>query len=121
MSDNSTTRIRVDLDTAKPGKTDWNRVDAMSDEEVEQAALSDPDAQPTSPEALKRFYRVVDVKAIRERLSLTQEEFANTFHLSPTVVKEWEQTGKPDPVARILLKVIAHNPEVVKEALESSQ
>ena len=37
---------REELDTMKD-ETDWIRVDAMTDEEVYAAALSDPDAQPT--------------------------------------------------------------------------
>jgi hypothetical protein len=28
------------------GKSDWTRVDSMTDEEITAAALSDPDAQP---------------------------------------------------------------------------
>ena len=32
------------------GKTDWKRVDAMTEEEIHEAALSDPDAQPTDYE-----------------------------------------------------------------------
>ena len=30
----------------RPGKTDWARVDAMSDREIEKAAKADPDAAP---------------------------------------------------------------------------
>ncbi len=32
------------------GQTDWDKVDAMTDEEIEQNALDDPDAQPISDE-----------------------------------------------------------------------
>ena len=31
-------------------KTDWDRFHSMTDEEIEQAAKSDPDAQPTDAE-----------------------------------------------------------------------
>ena len=37
---------REELDTL-PDETDWEKVDAMTDEEVYQDALEDPDAQPT--------------------------------------------------------------------------
>ena len=30
--------------------TDWDKVDAMTDQEIEQNALDDPDAQPISDE-----------------------------------------------------------------------
>jgi uncharacterized protein (DUF4415 family) len=39
--------------SAKRGKTDWARVRAMTDEEIEAAARSDPDAQPTDAEFWK--------------------------------------------------------------------
>jgi hypothetical protein len=34
-------------------KTDWNRLRAMTDEEVTAEAMSDPDAQPMTPERLR--------------------------------------------------------------------
>jgi uncharacterized protein (DUF4415 family) len=37
----------------KRGKTDWARVRALTDEEIEAAARSDPDAQPTDAEFWK--------------------------------------------------------------------
>ena len=53
MNKTGTTRV-----TTKPGSTsprsdtDWARLDAVTDEEVVAAALSDPDAQPLTPEQL---------------------------------------------------------------------
>lgn len=103
-------------------QTDWGTVDALSDEEAEQAARSDPDAPPTPPEALAHFQRTVDVKAIREKLSLTQAQFATTFHLSLATIQAWEQgQSLPDPVARTLLRVIERDPEAVKNALITIQ
>lgn len=121
MSDNNIIRIKVTPDNLPEGETDWEAVDALSDEDLELAALSDPDALPTAPETLKRFQRAVDVKVIRERLGLTQEEFAATFHLSLTTLRDWEQgKSQPDQTARTLLRVIAHNPEAVKDALTAA-
>jgi putative transcriptional regulator len=58
------------------------------------------------------------VKAIREKLQLSQRQFAEMFGLSLSVVRDWEQ-GRfiPDQAARALLKVIDRNPEAVKQAL----
>lgn len=39
------------------GTTDWERIDAMTDEEVTTAALSDPDAKPLTEEQLRMFHR----------------------------------------------------------------
>lgn len=60
----------------------------------------------------------VDVKAIRERMGLSQTAFSNEFGLSVNAVRKWEQgTRKPDQAARAYLKVIGHNPQAVREAL----
>ena len=37
---------RSELDTL-PDETDWERVDALTDEDIDAAASSDPDAPPT--------------------------------------------------------------------------
>jgi len=60
----------------------------------------------------------VDVKAIRQRLGLTQEAFALRFGFSPASVRDWEQHRRqPEQAARVLLLVIDHNPDAVSEAL----
>jgi putative transcriptional regulator len=43
-------------------KTDWARLRAMTDEEVTAAALSDPDAQPATPEQLRNARRAPRAK-----------------------------------------------------------
>ena len=63
----------------------------------------------------------IDVKAIRQKLRLTQEAFAQRFGFSPATVRDWEQRRRqPEQAARILLMVIAHNPEAVDQALAAS-
>lgn len=58
-----------------------------------------------------------DVRAIRERLKLTQETFAARFHLSLRTVQQWEQRrATPDMPTRILLKAIEQAPDVIAEA-----
>jgi putative transcriptional regulator len=94
------------------------RLDAMTDEEITAAAFADPDNPPLTDEQLAQFERVPNVKTIRERLCLTQKQFADMFGLSLSVVRDWEQNRFiPDQAARTLLKVIDRNPEAVKQAL----
>ena len=94
------------------------RLDAMTDEEITAAAFADPDNPPLTDEQLAQFERVPNVKTIRERLRLTQKQFADMFGLSLSVVRDWEQNRFiPDQAARTLLKVIDRNPEAVKQAL----
>ena len=62
----------------------------------------------------------VNVRAIRKKLALTRVEFANRFGFSPSAVKEWEIGRRmPDRSARILLKIVAEEPEAVSRALAS--
>ncbi len=60
----------------------------------------------------------IDVKSIRNGLGLTQLEFSLRFGFDVRAVQDWEQKRRqPDRAARILLTVIAHEPEAVKRAL----
>ncbi len=60
----------------------------------------------------------VEVAAIRARLELSQTAFAESFGLDLGVVQAWEQKRRrPDRCARILLAVIAKEPEAVRRAL----
>jgi putative transcriptional regulator len=108
----------VNIMSKTPAKHDWSRLDAMSDEERHAAALSDPDAQPLTPEDFKRMKRTPQVRVIRRALGLSQEEFASRFHIPLGTLRDWEQGRKePDTAARAYLRVIGHNPAAVTEAL----
>ena len=73
-----------------------------------------------------KSYRVhvpadVDVKAIRARLAMTQEEFAGRFGFSVNTLRHWEQGKRlPEGPARTLLKVIDREPEAVQRALRAA-
>ncbi len=62
--------VRVTLDPKNPSKgmTDWQRVNAMTEEEITESAMSDPDAQPVTEEELKHFRPAPNIKAIRQKL-----------------------------------------------------
>jgi putative transcriptional regulator len=63
----------------------------------------------------------VDVKALRARLHLSQDEFARTFGLPKRTIQDWEQGRRsPEGPARVLLKVIEKEPEAVQRALEAA-
>jgi putative transcriptional regulator len=60
----------------------------------------------------------VDVKAIRNRLGMTQARFSNTFGFSLDAIKHWEGGRRtPEAPARTLLTVIDKNPTAVLTAL----
>jgi putative transcriptional regulator len=63
----------------------------------------------------------VDVRAMRQRLGLSQSKFAMRFGFTPATVRNWEQgRTQPDGPARVLLAVIAHHPEAVEDALRKA-
>ncbi len=60
----------------------------------------------------------IDVAAIRKKLNLSQESFAEQFGLSVATIRDWEQHRRsPDRAALVLLAVIDKNPQAVKEAI----
>ena len=60
----------------------------------------------------------IDVRAARKKLGLSQDKFAETFKISPSTLRKWEQgTRLPQGPARVLLTVIDREPEAVRRAL----
>lgn len=61
---------------------------------------------------------LLNVRAVRTKLNLSQTQFAARFGFAPASVRNWEQgRTRPDGPARILLAVIAKHPEAVEDAL----
>lgn len=63
----------------------------------------------------------VDVKALRRRVGLTQEQFAVRYGFTLGRIRDWEQ-GRTSPAAsdRVLLTVLEREPDAVKRALEAA-
>jgi putative transcriptional regulator len=63
----------------------------------------------------------IDVKAIRQSLKMTQAEFSARYGFPLGTLRDWEQgKGKPDTSARVLLLVIAKEPQAVERALHAA-
>jgi len=62
--------------------------------------------------------RDFDVKALRRKLGMSQSKFAASFGFGLDAVQSWEQgRRRPEGPARVLLKVIEHDPDAVRRAL----
>ena len=61
-----------------------------------------------------------EIKMVREKLRVSQKEFAMMIGVSTRTLQNWEQ-GRRKPVgpAKALLKIAAKNPKAVLEALHS--
>jgi putative transcriptional regulator len=68
--------------------------------------------------------RIVDdpsaerILALRKRMKLSRQKFADRFGLDARALQDWEQGRRvPDRAARVLLTVIDRDPEAVEHAL----
>jgi putative transcriptional regulator len=60
----------------------------------------------------------IDVRAIRGRLGMTQQEFAVRFGFSVNTLRHWEQGRRvPEGPTRAYLLVIDREPQAVQKAL----
>jgi putative transcriptional regulator len=95
--------------------TNWQAVDAQTDDDIARNVADDPDAAPilTDGETAAAIARTV-----RKRLGLSQAEFAARFHVPVGTLRDWEQNRRqPDAPALAYLRVIAREPEMVARAL----
>lgn len=63
----------------------------------------------------------IDVKLIRTKLEMTQEEFAGRFGFSINTLRHWEHGRRvPEGPARAYLLVIDRDPKAVQKALKAA-
>jgi putative transcriptional regulator len=61
-----------------------------------------------------------DIKTVREKLRVSQREFAMMIGVSTRTLQNWEQGRRiPEGPAKALLRVAVRNPKAVLEALHS--
>lgn len=97
------------------------RLDAMTEEEIEANALSDPDNPPLTEEELARMETVVLVRNARDAAGMSQPQFAKAFHVTLGRLRDLEQgRTSADSAMRAYLKVIAKDPAFVRKTLEGA-
>jgi len=77
------TIVRVRADELKGGDTDWARVDALTDEEIEAAIASDPDAAP-----------LLDEEWFREAYVCIPAKVATSIRVDGDVIEWFRSHGK---------------------------
>lgn len=55
-------------------RSDWDRVDALSDEEIEQAIADDPDAAPVLDEAFWRNAEILDPRHQKSTITMRVDD-----------------------------------------------
>jgi hypothetical protein len=58
MNNDNITRVKLDPKNVSHGKTDWEKVEAMTEEEIDKAAEEDSDCLPLSQKELNEFRRI---------------------------------------------------------------
>jgi len=71
------------------GRVNWDKVHATSDEEIERQRQADGDDVADDDDGLI-VVTAAYVRRIREKLGLTQSQFADQFGLNQRTVQEWE-------------------------------
>lgn len=88
---------------------------------LREAAAHARGQRPLGRETVINVPNDINVRAIRERLRLSQQEFAIRFGFSLGTLRHWEQgQRRPEGPARTLLRVIDRNPRAVERALAAS-
>lgn len=107
---------------------DWKAIDALSDRDIARQVRGNRDAAPIlgKGELLRKLRggqaRVVmpapDVAEIRKSLGMSQSEFAQTYLLQVSTVRNWEQgRNVPDGPAALYLQLIRNKPREIRKAL----
>jgi len=67
---------------------------------------------------VEHAHEALNVKAIREKMGMSQQSFCATFGISIGTLRHWEQGLRtPRGAARVLLKVVEQNPQAVIRAI----
>ena len=102
-------------------KPDWTRAEAMTDAQRHVAAMSDPDAQPLTPEWLAGMTPMSRFKILSRALGLAQEQFATRFQIPLGALRDWEQcAAQPDQTAYAYLRATAGNAVLFTKPLRRS-
>ena len=94
------------------------RLDALDDDMITAAAMSDEDNLPATEEEAARFEAARIVRRVRARTGLSQQRFADAYAINVARLRDLEQgRSKPDSALLAYLTVIDQEPEAVKRAL----
>lgn len=88
------------------------------------AGLSDATAHAKGDNTKAVSHRIMplDVKAIREKTGMSQEQFSATFGIPIGTLRHWEQGLRtPRGTARVLLKIVDSNPAAVIKVIQAEE
>lgn len=105
----------------KKGKVDWAKIAMTSSAEIEAQAAREKRKLGLSDERLgpaRPVLKCPDIRRLREKLGLSQSQFAERYALSARTIQQWEQERSyPDQPTRILLRAIETQPELMRQII----
>jgi putative transcriptional regulator len=112
------TRKSLQQANAEKGYIDREKFDSFTDADIERMIAEDPDLAPPT----ETLQPLLEVRDIRRRLGLTQQEFAKKLGVSPATVRAWERDETPaEPVLQALLRILHRIPEPALRALDERE
>lgn len=108
-------RMTLDQIKAARPKVDRARIQATSENDIARQMREDGE-DPNA--AMGTFIEDLPPARIRERMGMTQVEFANTLRIPVATLRNWEQ-GRVgiDPAARALFRILSRDPKHALKAL----
>ena len=92
----------------------------FGDDRIESLNQAVAFAKGRSKDAKVHVVHVPNVRSLRERLKMSQQAFAATYHIPLATLKGWEQGRRqPDATAAAYLSIIEKMPTEAQAALES--
>lgn len=70
------------------------------------------------PERCRTVWPTIDVASIRKQMKLSQQAFADNYHIRLQTLRQWEQgLRSPDSATIAYLTCIARKPETIRDIL----
>lgn len=77
-------------------------------------------SQGKASKAVIHKFSALDVKKVRAKVGMSQNEFASAFGISVSTLRHWERGDRsPQGPALVLLNVVAKEPQAVLNALKA--
>jgi len=103
-------------------EVDWAKIDSLTDEDIAKSIAEDPDtfdASTIAEEDWQIHYPLPNLKAVRQKLGISQKDFALTFRISKRTLENWEQGRRTiDGVGSVYLTLVANFPREMAKLLK---
>jgi putative transcriptional regulator len=97
------------------------RENDMSAYEKIAAGLQDAIAFAQGDSSRGAAYATPNIKALRGKMKMTQEAFADSLHIPVGTVRDWEQGRRnPEGAAQVLLRMVNTDPQATLELIQRS-